>query len=112
MPSKSQKEELKELVLLTGAIGVCCPRLRILDDQSTLFLLTLLDVCRYTCPRLPVPKSTHWLENVLSSDDFDESRFRGQLRMSKAAFCQISLMLEGILRDKIIFILNITYYNQ
>lgn len=95
MPKKTEKQELKELVVVVGALGYCSPTLKIFESLDTLSLLALLDICRYSCSRSLVPKSSDWVRTVLSSEDYDEGRFRGQMRMEKSMFCDLVDTLKG-----------------
>ena len=95
MPKKTEKQELSELLLVIGVSGLCCPKLKIYETEDILTLMSLLEICRYTSVRTPVPKSTNWLETVLCSADYNDARFRGQLRMERAAFCQLVEMIKG-----------------
>jgi len=81
MSPHSPKTEFKTLVLLIGlnnvpGISICE---ELLDEEECLLLLTLLEVSRYMTPRLPVPKSIHWLNSVLPQ--LDDKRFRAQIRI-------------------------------
>jgi len=55
-----------------------------MDITTPAFLLQLLQTTRYFSPRIPVPKSVHWVNEVLPN--LDDDRFKVETRVSRHAF--------------------------
>lgn len=83
MPVKTSKQELLEFLALLG-----CSEIFFFDNvQNALEVsetVAFFEASRYIEDRKAVPKSVHWLENILPQ--LDEKRFRVQLRVNKGAF--------------------------
>ncbi|OXA48398.1 putative nuclease HARBI1 [Folsomia candida] len=92
MPLKTSKQELMEFLELLG-----CSEIFFFDNvQSALEVLETMaffEASRYIEDRKAVPKSVHWLENVLPQ--LNEKRFRAQLRVNKATFLDLLEIIKG-----------------
>lgn len=96
MPRKSDKQKLKELVELIGFSGlVATEDNKFFRDEEYLTLLSSIEFYRYAVDRIPIPKSRHWLETVLSYEDYNEERFRSNLRMDRQSFIDLLACVQG-----------------
>jgi hypothetical protein len=94
MPSKSNKQEIKELCLvLWGSADLFLGSED--DEEDIATFMWLLELCRYSMERSTIPKSSAWISTVLCSEDFDDKRFRSQLRMERQAFVNVLSLIRG-----------------
>ena len=94
MPKSSNIQQLRELALFLGFDSLMSQN-SLLDEDEILAFMTLLEVCRKGIETNPVPKSMSWYYNILCSPEFDEGRFRCQLRMDRESFNYLVHMLKG-----------------
>jgi len=99
MPSISEKQLIKEIVIcLIGCeltLGKFLPPLCSLNLDELILFLAHLEEFRYMNVRRSIPKSVHWLETVLPSEDFGEKRFRQQMRMEPESFFHVLQLIKG-----------------
>jgi len=97
MPSTTEKEELRQLILLLLADVMCKTKIlgysSVLDEDELLHLLMMIESSRYLNERIKIPKSVEWVQSVLPK--LDDRRFRSKMRMDRRTFAKIYSYLRG-----------------
>src|SRR5262249_3703715 len=65
----------------------------VIDWSTPVEMLAVIKKTRYLESRLPVPKSNHWVEEILPN--LDDNRYRQQIRVSRSAFNFILRSIEN-----------------
>jgi hypothetical protein len=90
MPRQTEKSRLLKLAQSDGILGMNMARnLKEFDSEMEAALdnLEVIQSRRYLADRNQVPKSKHWIDQILPSQD--ESRFKQQLRVTRDEFALI-----------------------